>query len=162
MADITDEFSFAYMKEAFVATLLSLARKHDDSDEEEEADGDDNGDDPLDKYEIWRVFKAQVKILRSEMGNEESVGAESTTRVALGAYEGISASQYEEMMSLLDAMRMQGEPQPGKALSSLAAPVFIGESHDMVVQDLSPIRSYAPLAKKKLARLNEGVWDWGL
>ena len=68
MAAITEDFSFAYLKEAFVSTLLELARTHDGDDEEEENAGDDDGDDELNKYEFWRVFKAQVKMLRSDMG----------------------------------------------------------------------------------------------
>jgi transitional endoplasmic reticulum ATPase len=59
IADITDDFSFAYLKEAFVATLLELARKHGDDDDEESYEDDEDEDDPLEKYEFWRVFKAQ-------------------------------------------------------------------------------------------------------
>lgn len=119
IAEITDDFSFAYMKEAFVATLLSLARKHEDDSDDE---GDDNAvgggdDDPLDKYEFWKEFKAQVKILRTEMGSgNDGSDAEAT----FGAFSG-DASLYEETMPLLDAMGMQdgGQPQPCKAASSL-------------------------------------------
>ena len=84
MAAKMDRFSFAYMKEAFVATLLMLARGTDDDVEEYEASEekvsesdilggseereteDDNGDE-FDKYEIWRVFVEQVKILREDV-----------------------------------------------------------------------------------------------
>ena len=66
IAKITEDFSFAYLKEAFVATLLELARDEDgsdsDSDEEDDSDDGEDGKDPLDKYEFWRMFKAQVKI----------------------------------------------------------------------------------------------------
>jgi hypothetical protein len=170
MADITDDFSFAYMKEAFVATLLELARSHgDESDNEGDDDEGDDDDDPLGKYELWNVFKAQVKILRSEMGSDKSVIDDSTAGASLGAYEGIS-SEYEEMMPLLDAMRLQGEPQPQphcKAASPLA--MHVGVSQEAAAKDrfkssssvLSPIHAFAPLAKKKIGRLNEGVWEWG-
>ncbi|MCJ1243575.1 hypothetical protein MMC30_000772 [Trapelia coarctata] len=86
MAAKMDHFSFAYMKEAFVATLLTLAERTDDDVEEgEESEGKDgekeglggseeketemDGDDgdEFDKYEIWRVFVEQVKILREDV-----------------------------------------------------------------------------------------------
>ncbi|KAF2474599.1 P-loop containing nucleoside triphosphate hydrolase protein [Lindgomyces ingoldianus] len=166
MADITDEFSFAYLKEAFVATLLELARSHgDDSDD----DGDpEDDDDPLNKYEFWRFFKAQVKVLRSEMGADKdgSVGASSSVGATLGTYEGIS-SECEEMVPLLDAMRLQESgSQPCKAASPFAIwPDSQGSSKNRFAQDdsvPSPIYSFAPLASTKTARLNEGVWEWGL
>jgi len=86
MAAKMDRFSFAYMKEAFVATLLTMAERTGDDDEEdkvrEEKDGEtkglegsegremeDNDGDDLDKYEIWRVFVEQVKILREDVDN---------------------------------------------------------------------------------------------
>jgi len=70
IADITHGFSFAYMQEAFIATLLAIAR---DSTEPTTQDTDgpkavnDENDDDLNKYELWRVMKAQVKILRKDM-----------------------------------------------------------------------------------------------
>lgn len=79
VADITDDFSFAYMKEAFVATLLDLARNHatgDTSDEDGDSDDDDN--DGLDKYKFWKVFKVQVKILRDEMDGGSSTSGHPT------------------------------------------------------------------------------------
>lgn len=166
MADITDDFSFAYMKEAFVATLLELARSQED-DSDNEGDDDEGDDDQLSKYQIWKVFKAQVKILRSEMGSNESAIGESTAGARLGAYEGIS-SEYEEMMPLLDAMRLQSEPQQHcKATSPLA--MHVGSSQGASAKGrfegsssvLSPIHAFAPLAKTKTAQLNEGVWEWG-
>lgn len=162
IADITDDFSFAYLKEAFVATLLELARSHGDGDEELSEDDPDD-EDPLDKYEFWRAFKAQVKILRSEMGSEgETVtDAAPSAGATLGAYEGISAA-YDEMMPLLENMRLQGSSQPlGKAASSEGA-----DPTSRFVQNgssvLSPIiHSFAPLARNKTAKLGEGVWEWG-
>ena len=82
IADITGGFSFAYMQEAFVATLLALAR--DSSDDEAGFEGaEDVGDlttlrgggeedphDDLNGYKLWRVIKTQVKSLRDDMGEE--------------------------------------------------------------------------------------------
>ncbi|KAH9908511.1 P-loop containing nucleoside triphosphate hydrolase protein [Xylariomycetidae sp. FL2044] len=88
IADITYGFSFAYMQEAFVATLLEMAHRRDEEEEEddERADADeayhnaaespfrtldDDDDDGLDKYELWRIIKEQVKTLRKEMGSDD-------------------------------------------------------------------------------------------
>ena len=74
MAKITDGFSFAYMQEAYVASLLDIARR----DEEESAiltqqpsfDGFTGDGEDLDDYLLWRVFKEQVKNLRHEMDSQ--------------------------------------------------------------------------------------------
>ena len=63
IAGITDGFSFAYLKEAFVATLLVIAGNRA---EESVGGGDDEGSD-LDEYELWREMKKQVKLLRDDM-----------------------------------------------------------------------------------------------
>lgn len=61
IAGITDDFSFAYLKEAFVATLLVIAGNRS-----EHANSSGGGDD-LDEYELWREIKTQVELLRNEM-----------------------------------------------------------------------------------------------
>lgn len=66
IASITDGFSFAYIQEAMVASLLAIAAE--DSDEQNSSSGDDE----LDKLVLWREIKKQVKILRDEMGDEEA------------------------------------------------------------------------------------------
>lgn len=69
IAKITNDFSFAYMQEAFVSSLLELARRRTSNlvDIVEELALDDGGEDDLDQYVLWRVFKKQVKILREDM-----------------------------------------------------------------------------------------------
>ena len=73
MALIMDNFSFAYMKEAFVATLLAMANNRTDkgvvpgSADSNDGGGDD--DDDLDDYELWREMKKQVALLREDMGS---------------------------------------------------------------------------------------------
>ena len=64
IADITDEFSFAYLKEAFVATLLIIAGNR--SEDGIQGGGEDEGGD-LDDYELWREIKKQVEALRDDM-----------------------------------------------------------------------------------------------
>jgi len=100
IAEITDDFSFAYLKEAFVATLLDLARNAED-DSDDDALG---GGDPFEKYEFWRSFKEQVKILRDDMGSSTSVGAGEHA----GTQEGVAAA-YEELLPLLDTMKVYAQ-----------------------------------------------------
>lgn len=65
IAGITQDFSFAYMKEAFVATLLTIARRRT---EDVVRGGGDDEDDDLDDYELWVEMKKTVKALREDMG----------------------------------------------------------------------------------------------
>lgn len=71
IAGITQEFSFAYLKEAFVATLLVIAG-HRSEESIRRGGGDDEGGD-LDDYELWREMKKQVKLLRDDMGSRAMV-----------------------------------------------------------------------------------------
>ena len=61
IAGITDGFSFAYLKEAFVASLLKLATRKRITCES----GDELEDLPL-----WKEMKRQVLNLREELGEE--------------------------------------------------------------------------------------------
>ena len=68
MAVVTEDFSFAYMQEAFIATLLEMARcGTPDISELMTECSFDSGDDGLDEYLLWRVFQEQAKILREDM-----------------------------------------------------------------------------------------------
>lgn len=81
IAAITDDFSFAYMQEAFVASLLTIAHDEDDGEDEQAQnveedmvvlskrgnDSDKSGDDDLEKLVLWRTIREQIKILRDEM-----------------------------------------------------------------------------------------------
>ncbi|KAL8978001.1 MAG: hypothetical protein Q9177_006514, partial [Variospora cf. flavescens] len=73
IAGITDAFSFAYLQEAFVATLLTIAGNRS-AESTRGGDGDDEGGD-LDDYELWREMKKQVKALRNDMHNSQKVTA---------------------------------------------------------------------------------------
>jgi len=75
IAGITHDFSFAYIQEAFVSSLLDIAHHRNDEDEDEELDGAGGGDEDLEKYELWRVMNVQVKILREEMDSEAVAGS---------------------------------------------------------------------------------------
>jgi len=90
IAEITDKFSFAYMQEAFVATLLAIAGSGTKNGEEAERQahrwagphdpmvavdraartervGGGDGEPELDKLVLWKEMQKQVKILREEM-----------------------------------------------------------------------------------------------
>ena len=161
MADITGDFSFAYMKEAFVATLLELARNHGDDSDSDEGSDDDNEDDPLDKYELWRVFKETVKTLREDMGGESIAKPRADERFSSA-----------EMVALLDEMRAQGGSQPSKAASplemahrvpgeaQLPQAQLLGQSVDNGISAAYPMYSFSPLQTTKVSKFNDGVWEW--
>ncbi|KAF2454821.1 P-loop containing nucleoside triphosphate hydrolase protein [Lineolata rhizophorae] len=88
IAEITYDFSFATLQEAFVSTLLVLAREETpdgagdprgEGYQETSGAGGENavwsgeadGGDDLERYELWRVIKQQVAILREDMDHEE-------------------------------------------------------------------------------------------
>ena len=87
IAGITADFSFAYLKEAFVATLLTIAGRRSEHDDDSDDlvdlstkqalgggpdDGDDDDDDkPLEEYELWREMKKTVALLRGDMGKKD-------------------------------------------------------------------------------------------
>ncbi|KAI4222374.1 MAG: hypothetical protein L6R36_006203 [Xanthoria steineri] len=90
IAGITAGFSFAYIQEAFVASLLAIAAS-----EEEGADGRVEGqkatasiswdgryctgdpDSDLDRFILWREMKVQVQILREELDDGDTHEMES-------------------------------------------------------------------------------------
>lgn len=104
VAKITKDFSFAYLQEAMVASLLAIARggkdvvclecleTHDRPTNGSHCDREatrpfkglydyvwsvrqlDEEDPDLEKLILWREIKKQVRILREEMGDEKSVG----------------------------------------------------------------------------------------
>ncbi len=67
MAKITPGFSFAFLQECFVATLLVLAREGDEALITKPYD--DNNDD-LDDYRLWVVFKQEADTLRKEIDSQ--------------------------------------------------------------------------------------------
>ncbi|KAK0714748.1 P-loop containing nucleoside triphosphate hydrolase protein [Lasiosphaeris hirsuta] len=77
IAEITDGFSFAYIQEAFIATLLMIARG---AESVAGLESDDEGwelassaDEDLDKLILWVEIQKQVAILREGMEEHESV-----------------------------------------------------------------------------------------
>ena len=71
IAKITDDFSFAYLKEAFVAALLVLVTSRRARARESGGGDDNDDDDDLDSYPLWREIKKQIENLKSEFGAED-------------------------------------------------------------------------------------------
>lgn len=73
MAAITDGFSFAFLQECFVATLLVLARNEEEEDShssllhERRPKPFDGDNDDLEDYKLWVAFKKQAHLLRKEV-----------------------------------------------------------------------------------------------
>jgi hypothetical protein len=65
IADITESFTFAYMKELFLATLLGLARESAETrpDEDEEK---------LETLSIWRRIQVEADTLRKDINAKKS------------------------------------------------------------------------------------------
>ena len=64
VADITSDFSFAYMKEAFVAALLVIVARTDENRSFRHREDD------LSDNILWKEIKKQVEALRKEMDDE--------------------------------------------------------------------------------------------
>lgn len=73
MASVTDGFSFAFLQECFVATLLTLAREDDEDSHQQRVQL--NSD--LDQYPLWRAFKEQAKALRKQIDSGDEDGSKS-------------------------------------------------------------------------------------
>ena len=88
IAEITSGFTFAYMQELFIASLLDIAhRGEDDSSlgrnaaDPTEASPDDIDEDreDLKRYRLWRAIKRTVKVLRHEIEGPEKPDEDITT-----------------------------------------------------------------------------------
>jgi transitional endoplasmic reticulum ATPase len=79
MAHVTNGFSFAFLQECFVATLLTLAREEGVY-ISQFAQLRLRRDDNLDQYPLWRVFREQAESLRKQIedGGKEDVGSMSS------------------------------------------------------------------------------------
>lgn len=118
IADITQDFSFAYMKEAFVAALLVIVRNGDGDGEGKrqrqrqrqtqtqrvwtEDDEDDSDDDRLEGNVLWMELKKQIESLRKEMdGEDDDDEVEAMLKKNAGAmWPGLS-----QLQSILGEMR---------------------------------------------------------
>ena len=68
MAHITSGFSFAFLQECFVATLLVLARERDEA----ATRAFDGENEDLEDYKLWVAFKEQADVLRKEVEGQKT------------------------------------------------------------------------------------------
>jgi transitional endoplasmic reticulum ATPase len=93
IADITKDFSFAYMKEAFVAALLVIVARTDHGMDERLSLR--RREDPLSGNTLWKEIKKQVENLRKEM-DDESVDSSASASTRSGMWPAISTILDEE------------------------------------------------------------------
>lgn len=128
IASITAEFSFAYLQEAFVATLLAIAGHR--SEEGIRGGGDDEGGD-LDDYELWREMKKQVKALRDDMDN---------TKLAAAAVELPEMETFHETGGQADEVSQDARSAPTSTLAvrskrSMTQPGDVNARHASVMHN---------------------------
>ncbi|KAL9109035.1 MAG: hypothetical protein Q9227_006275 [Pyrenula ochraceoflavens] len=82
IAKITSDFSFAYLKEAFVASLLSLAHQAGGPVD----DSDDNPD--IDDLPLWIELQKQITLLREDIEKSKSADPNKNASDQLGAQIG--------------------------------------------------------------------------
>ena len=105
IASITHGFSFAYLKEAFVATLLVIAGHRSEpgttttrgGGNDTDKEGGEEDEEDLDKYELWREMKTQVRLLREEMsaGRDENERYQVQDPTDLAAFTAVTSQSSE-------------------------------------------------------------------
>jgi transitional endoplasmic reticulum ATPase len=88
VADITNDFSFAYMKEAFVAALLVIVRKTTQEKYLGHWEDPFDPNDPLRGNIFWKELSRQVQNLRKEM-EEDTESASGSGSFNMGALSSI-------------------------------------------------------------------------
>ncbi|KAI9668260.1 MAG: hypothetical protein M1821_001080 [Bathelium mastoideum] len=123
IAGLTHGFSFAYIQEAFVASLLEIARSHTDHTSRRPhavmSESEDDEDD-LDQYELWRVIKRQVKILRDDM--EKSSSPASTPLPSRNKSSHYSAMHPEVLRDRFHQQRSHTSMSPPLPAPAFATP----------------------------------------
>ncbi|KAL2039725.1 hypothetical protein N7G274_007584 [Stereocaulon virgatum] len=67
IAGITDGFSFAYLQEAFISSLLVLANEQNEAGRAAEERAQDGNSSDFESVPFWRVINQQVNMLRNEI-----------------------------------------------------------------------------------------------
>ncbi|KAI5780936.1 P-loop containing nucleoside triphosphate hydrolase protein [Geopyxis carbonaria] len=94
LAAATEGFSFAYLKELFVASLLLMAHRIQEEKEGEEKEKEDGQE--LETCELWRILEPQVAVLREEMEAEEREREEEERKEAERKAKGEDTVEEEE------------------------------------------------------------------
>ncbi|KAL8814978.1 MAG: hypothetical protein Q9223_005847 [Gallowayella weberi] len=87
VAEITDGFSFAYLKESFITSLLVTvaAVRSGDSEREVNGTGSENADpEGLEHNALWRTISKQVETLRTEMEDSRKSAEEAALNASGG------------------------------------------------------------------------------
>lgn len=121
IADLTDGFSFAYMQEAFVASLLIIAGRKDNaagtgwnkrrgiqlwqdtSDDIVNHAAPNDADSDLDKLILWREIKLQIKILREGLDSKDVFPRESC-RPCIGCRSELSSLHPSNLIRPIKSM----------------------------------------------------------
>ncbi|KAL8952622.1 MAG: hypothetical protein Q9222_001496 [Ikaeria aurantiellina] len=85
VAEITDGFSFAYLKETFIQALLILVAAQRGGVEEVNGIEDLSGPESLKQNALWRTISKQVETLRIEMENSRKSADEAAQNASNGA-----------------------------------------------------------------------------
>ena len=142
IAAITADFSFAYLQEAFVATLLAIAGHRSEEMTRGGGPDDDEGGD-LDSFELWKEMKRQVKALREDMGNNNVKGPSSAPVLMVNDLPTRSRDPTKQRSELPEAVMFdrEGNARPLTGVKEAAAkdeamknlPLF-GEDGRMVLR----------------------------
>ena len=79
IAEITEGFSFAYLKELFITSLLMIVGSRKVNKEIEGLPETGRGEHPLEELLLWRVVSKQVKTLRTEMEDARKSAEEAAS-----------------------------------------------------------------------------------
>jgi hypothetical protein len=74
IADITEDFSFAYLKELFLSTLLGLARDEKKTLEAEDVEN-------LEALVLWQRIQTEAKLLRKDLKAKTEAEAKTSPPV---------------------------------------------------------------------------------
>jgi len=120
IADITEDFSFAYLKEAFITSLLVIVAVQRGTNKEfieapEEANGEpsEGSASKLDDNLVYRVLRKQIQTLRHEMEGSRKSAEEAVDRntpngpvmSSYGVVEGDAAVSGRSSSSLVPQLR---------------------------------------------------------
>ncbi|KAL8730217.1 MAG: hypothetical protein Q9166_004194 [cf. Caloplaca sp. 2 TL-2023] len=145
IAGITADFSFAYLQEAFVATLLAIAGHRSEENSRGGGPDDGDGDDDIEQFELWREMKKQVKALRDEMGNQTTNSTNTnmnTNTVPMITHPPSASSQLQLPIRARDPLKQTAEmpeavmfDRDGNAYSRTLMGLKEGAKRDGAVKD---------------------------
>jgi hypothetical protein len=135
-----------------MTSLLTIARDHAESTDWFSCGSSEDDDDDLKQYELWRVIKKQVKILRDDMDVSEPDEPNPELNVTFhGQAERLAQGTSAEMT-------LRGPVPFGKAEHGLMGGCN-SKSIPVYSRRLTPEEARATLQKQQTG--GEKIWDWG-